>query len=407
MDRGAIIALLSMLFYFTTFLGGSSVPAVEPLVPPGEQRTYEVLGQQGLLVAEAVTVRNAPSAEAQALGVLRDGSREVLILDQEDGWFKIRPHTGPTGWVPAYVLTITPVAPRELDRIILGYYTPGGPAYETLLDHSSKLTAAAPLGWTMDSNGYVHGQFDPQEMGRSLYFAGNQELYTYGHVRVAEQPVHLLASSQLQKNAVQQLVNLVEEWGLKGLLVQVDYAPGQEQYDLFAFISVLRGELAAKGRQLLLGLPWTEGLDYQAASQAANYLVVPSAHPQREPGPVASLPAVEEMLAKITQAVAGSKLILSLATSGLEWQAAGTVRALSHQEVLELAAQHGAKIRWDGVSRTPYFQHPTGEVWFENRYSLKYKLELVDKYDLAGVAFCNLGQEDPGLWDSAAALLIS
>ena len=69
---------------------------------------------------------------------------------------------------------------------------------------------------------------------------------------------------------------------------------------------------------------------------------------------------------------------------------------------MELAAAQGAKIRWDSASLTPYFQYGNGrEVWFENRYSLKQKLELVSKYKLAGTALVNLGQEDPAVWESA------
>ena len=80
---------------------------------------------------------------------------------------------------------------------------------------------------------------------------------------------------------------------------------------------------------------------------------------------------------------------------------------LSHEQVMDLAARQGAKIRWDSVSMTPYFHYGNGhEVWFENRYSMKYKLELVAKYNLAGAALGNLGQEDPEIWDSAAELLI-
>ncbi len=127
-----------------------------------------------------------------------------------------------------------------------------------------------------------------------------------------------------------------------------------------------------------------------------------------EPGPSAAQPELDRMLAEVTQAVQAGKIILALPTSGLDWPRAGQARVLSHAEVMELAAAQGAKIRWDSASLTPYFQYGNGrEVWFENRYSLKQKLELVSKYKLAGTALVNLGQEDPAVWESAAALLRS
>jgi len=37
-------------------------------------------------------------------------------------------------------------------------------------------------------------------------------------------------------------------------------------------------------------------------------------------------------------------------------------------------------------------------VWFENSESLKYKIDLVTKYDIAGAAMWKLGEEDPNAW---------
>lgn len=408
MNRGAVVALLSFLFYFTTILGGEAPQPVETLVPPAEQASYEVLGQAAQIALDAVTVRSAPSAQAEALGVIKKDTPRVLILDKQDGWYRIRPSSGPTGWVPEHAVAITHTAPKLLDQIVLGFYEPGGAAYETLLEHSDKLTAVAPLGWSLDSYGGLNAGFDPQEMGRSLYFAGNQELLTFAHVQLNHNPAPMLQSPALQRNAISRLGQIVEEWGVNGLILHLAYTPSAEQAELFAFAAALRQELAARGGRLLLSLPFKDGLDYGAAAQAGDYLVLRSAPELTEPGPSAAQPELDRMLAEVTQAVQAGKIILALPTSGLDWPRAGQARVLSHAEVMELAAAQGAKIRWDSASLTPYFQYGNGrEVWFENRYSLKQKLELVSKYKLAGTALVNLGQEDPAVWESAAALLRS
>jgi spore germination protein YaaH len=304
-------------------------------------------------------------------------------------------------------LTITPVLPKDLDRVILGYYIPGEQAYGSMLEHSTKLTAAAPLGWTLDSYGGLSADFDPQEMGRSLYFAGNQELETFAHVQVASHPTRLLTSSYLKQNTISQLVSTVEEWGLKGILLNIAYVPGAEQPELFAFLESLSAELQAKGLRTLVGLPLSADIDYQAASGSVDYVVLYSALQKDGPGPLAALPELESQLSAITQAIDSRKIILALSTSALDWSRTGSAQVLSHGEVLELAAQQGAKVRWDPVSMTPYFHYGNGgEVWFENRYSLKHKLELVAKYQLGGAALANLGQEDPELWNSVEDLLV-
>ena len=111
-------------------------------------------------------------------------------------------------------------------------------------------------------------------MGRSLYFVGNQELLTFAHVRVPASPTRLLSSAYLQQQAISQLVNVVAEWGLKGLIIHFDYVPEGEQYELFSFLQGLQAELAAKGGRTLVSFPWDENLDYAAASRAADYVVL-------------------------------------------------------------------------------------------------------------------------------------
>jgi len=73
---------------------------------------------------------------------------------------------------------------------------------------------------------------------------------------------------------------------------------------------------------------------------------------------------------------------------------------------MELAAQEGVSVKWHSQYKVPYFSYGNGnQVWFENRYSTKYKLDLVKKYDLAGIALWRLGQEDPAVWETISKAL--
>jgi spore germination protein YaaH len=38
------------------------------------------------------------------------------------------------------------------------------------------------------------------------------------------------------------------------------------------------------------------------------------------------------------------------------------------------------------------------EVWIENAASVRARLDLAARYDIGGVAFWRLGQEDPAAW---------
>lgn len=406
MDQGIIVAILSILFYLANLLGGGAGQPIQSLDPPAMQQSYQVLGQAGEIVVDSITVRSGPSSETEALGTVHKENGKLILLDQTEGWYRIRPNIGPTGWVPAYAVSITPTQREEQNQMVLGVYTPGTSAYGSLIENGPNLTSVAPFGWKLDSYGGLVANFDPQEMGRSLYFAGNQELKSYGHVELSSNPSRILNNAYLQENSKEQLVNMVEEWGLKGLLIELNYVPGSEQAQLFEFIKSLATTLESKGFKTLLGLPWNEDIDYLAASKVVDYIVLRSATEKNAPGPLAPLPELEASLKAISKTVDPNKIILALETSGLDWSRTGTSEKLSHEEVLELAARQGANVRWDADSMSPYFQYGNGrEVWFENRYSLKYKLELVPKYRLGGIALLNLGQEDPEVWATISSLI--
>ena len=183
-------------------------------------------------------------------------------------------------------------------------------------------------------------------MGRSLYFAGNQELETFAHVQVASHPTRLLTSSYLKQNTISQLVSTVEEWGLKGILLNIAYVPGAEQPELFAFLESLSAELQAKGLRTLVGLPLSADIDYQAASGSVDYVVLYSALQKDGPGPLAALPELESQLSAITQAIDSRKIILALKhlcprlvengqrSSAQPWRSTGTRRPTRCQSAL-------------------------------------------------------------------------
>lgn len=59
---------------------------------------------------------------------------------------------------------------------------------------------------------------------------------------------------------------------------------------------------------------------------------------------------------------------------------------------------------WDSEAKSPFFKYmengASHEVWFESPHSLKPKLELVEKYDIAGIAIWKLGYEDSLYWEA-------
>lgn len=399
MNQGIIAAVLSILFYLTSLLSGGQGQAIQPAEPPVTQQSYTVIGQAGTVVADRITVRHSPSADGKPLGTVSRNT-SLTILDQSGSWYKIRPRLGTEGWVPDFAVAVRDVQRQETDFRILGFYPGGDEAYESLIENGAKLSGIAPLGWRLDSYGQLSADpgFAPEEVGRSLYFAGNQKMDTFAHVQVGASPSPLLSDEKLQADSIRQFLAAISEWGLKGALVDIDYIPQAEQQELFEFLKTLKAKLGQEGLTVIVALPWNENIDYELAAEAGNYIVLKANAPD-QPGPLTPYPEARAMLEEVTSALPADKIILAVTTGGTAWSEAGSPVSLSHREVLELAAQEGASIKWDANAKTPYFQCGSGRrVWFENRYSIKYKLDLAEEFGLGGLALKNLGEEDSEIW---------
>jgi len=75
----------------------------------------------------------------------------------------------------------------------------------------------------------------------------------------------------------------------------------------------------------------------------------------------------------------------------------GKAVSVTYQRAIELATQ-GSGINWDSTHKAPYAIYKGQEMWFENAASISHKLDLVNKYNIKGIALWRLGQEDPQMW---------
>jgi spore germination protein YaaH len=117
-----------------------------------------------------------------------------------------------------------------------------------------------------------------------------------------------------------------------------------------------------------------------------------------------------------------SKIILGVPYYGYNWlvesdavdaaripgsDANGFSQSQSYESVMETLIEVEPELKWDDVGKAPYFTYnspETGQLrtaFFENAESLKYKYDLVNKYNLGGVGIWALGYDGgySDLWD--------
>ncbi|RFU70386.1 hypothetical protein D0469_07240 [Peribacillus saganii] len=128
-------------------------------------------------------------------------------------------------------------------------------------------------------------------------------------------------------------------------------------------------------------------------------------NPRTKPGSTASFNWTEATIRyALKHGVPPSKILLGIAGYGWDWDTAAD-KALysSYAQLMDQRTKYKAKVIWETRSQTPHFKyvdhnHHSHQVWFENSDSLRFKLNLVKKYNLRGIGIWRLGLEDPKFW---------
>jgi spore germination protein YaaH len=127
------------------------------------------------------------------------------------------------------------------------------------------------------------------------------------------------------------------------------------------------------------------------------------------PGPVAPFSWVEQNITTaIKQGFKPEQICLGVATYGYDWPA-GETGGFSRptKEIMNQVTTKGYPVKWSDQYQEPSYTYPgeggtTRVVWFENDATLQTKLDLVKKYNLAGIDIWRLGFENQSFWNRIA-----
>ncbi|EAM1016507.1 glycosyl hydrolase, partial [Salmonella enterica] len=131
-------------------------------------------------------------------------------------------------------------------------------------------------------------------------------------------------------------------------------------------------------------------------------------------GSVASLPWTENGLKGVLEEVPAEKLLLGVPFYTRLWteakQADGKVkvssRALYMSGAKKWIEERKLTPKLDEASGQNYVEYKdpkdgnTYKMWIEDTVSMKKRVELVEKYNLAGIAAWRRGFEEPEIWDA-------
>lgn len=223
----------------------------------------------------------------------------------------------------------------------------------------------------------------------------------------------VLSHTTSRTNLVENIVSQALRFSLDG--INIDFEALAEETGPH-FIQFLREiSILCRKNDLVLSVDnpvpedYTPHYDRASQAEVADYIIIMGydEHFQgsEEAGSVASLPWVEEGILDTLEEVPAEKVINAIPFYTRIWKTSAgivTSEAVGMKAAREYVKRHNIETYWLEDVKQMYGEYEEGndlyQIWMETDESIEAKMELIQKYQLAGVAEWKLGFERPSVW---------
>lgn len=317
---------------------------------------------------------------------------------------------------------------NRADKEFLGFYAEwwgeDTSSYKSMIRNANIIKTIAPFWATLQADGTVldRGGNNHEAVVKAAQQKNMSVLLLVNNAKQdnATPPIHtVLTSPALRTKAIDNFEAYIKKYGLDGINVDFEMVPAKDRDNLTAFMRELYARLKPQGYIVSIDVfpKQNENNDVAAAydyAELVNYVdkIIIMTYDNHGawsgPGPIADITWVENNLKYALKFIPKNKLFLGIAAYGYDWGGQAT-ESLEYNTIMTLAQRYGQTVQWDDTAKAPYFSYVASDggqhtVWFENSKSLKYKLALITKYDIAGAAMWKLGEEDPAIWPVVSEL---
>ncbi|MDD3369610.1 MAG: glycosyl hydrolase family 18 protein [Lachnospiraceae bacterium] len=233
----------------------------------------------------------------------------------------------------------------------------------------------------------------------------------------------VLASTSIREKVIDQVVNYVNQYNIDGINLDFEQIPNDSGEDYIQFIRELSVACRKNGTVLSVDnyVPTDYTNHYNRTEQGivADYVVIMGYDEHyagsKEAGSVASIDYVEQGIAQtIEEGVPAEKVINGIPFYTRVWKTVNgevTSEAVAMQTAADFIKNNSVETAWDESTCQNYGEKQIGDifyqVWLEDAQSIETKLNIMKKYEIAGVAEWKLGLEQSSIWDIIAAYVNS
>lgn len=230
----------------------------------------------------------------------------------------------------------------------------------------------------------------------------------------------ILNNQEIQNTFINNIISTITAKNYSGVDIDFEYLYPSDREAYNAFLRNIKAKLttlnlplsvavAPKYRDNQQGILY-EAHDYKTIGEIADRVIIMTyewGYVYGEPMAISPLREVEAVISYAVTRIPSSKILMGMPNYAYDWAVPfvmGTAaNTITNTRALEIALENGATINFDSTAQAPYFNYTDNNgqnrvVWFEDARSIEARLNLVNKYNLAGVSYWTINNFFPVNW---------
>ena len=382
-------------------------------------------------IASKGNVRVKGGIKSPVITRVEKGSEVIVLDDTMEKWDKVRTADGYIGYVErrrlGEVRTETPISTFEApvytsismdEPVCLAWHQvtrpDGNASFDKLIANTAGVNVIAPTWYELtDNEGGFHSYADAEYV-KKAHDMGMQVWALINNFSSNVQTEVLMSKTSTRQKLIEKLMAEVEKYDLDGLNLDFEGIKKEAGVHYVQFIRELSVACRKNGTVLSVDnyVPTSGNQFYNRKEQGivADYVIVmgyDEHYAGSSPGSVASIGYVEDGIANTLSQVPAEKVINAIPLYTRIWTTDSngdvTSEALGMAKAKNWIEENNIELYWQEALGQYYGELKTDtatqEIWMEEERSIGLKMDLIKKYNLAGVACWKLGFEPKELWE--------
>lgn len=381
--------------------------------------------------AKNTVVKSSPKFLSRAVDKVKKGEKLVFI-SSKDGWAKVRTQNGKIGYIKEKCVANIYTVREDMEQkpqvegnisLIWDYYSEYAKAPDRTGTTIPSVNVVSPSFFSMKAgtNGEIFDNVKTAGKEYIKWAKGNGykiwPMLSNSSLKQSETS-EILNDFEKRQKLIDDIVKLVTTYDLDGINLDFENMKSADKEVYSRLVIELAPRLKDLGKVLSVDVTapdgaenWSLCFDRHVIGDVADYIVF-MAYDQngtssQKPGTVAGYNWVETNINKFVgtqEEVDSSKLILAIPFYTRLWKETGAKpesKAVSIKDV-DKEIPENVERKWDDDLKQDYAEFEkngsTYKMWIEDEKSIKEKMGLVKKYNLAGAAYWEKDRETEEIW---------